>query len=437
MSAPASVQAALPMSPIRPTGRPTSPPAQPSPKPSRSGSTSSVGAATTSMAIAPPIVLDQPLSLQPPPNAILSVSSGDAGGAKQADTLAGGVHVAALPLAPPPSAVPVHADAQEQAKALAAAQSPAKPPMAPHSANPPVMSLSTLTREGAGASANAVSAGAAAHRTQPVQPQSTAHVKIEGVAPAATPALASAPSGLSLALKQERSQIQGHGQGSHGSAQGSAQAQGSGGRTGAEEDAPSSTVSTPVSTQAETEADDADSSGMAILSATQRFAPLKPPADPSAPVDPCLTGTWLLDKERSEPMHEYFRAMGLPELAIEAAAKAEVDFDTWNVVTQHDDRFCIKKHGRLIHSDETFIYSKEYNQTSKIGCKCITVTKEGRLVLRQTLLPNNSKLEERRQKLDHVTMHIVFKLTTPDTIVVINRYYLSMPPEAFNFSDYD
>ena len=428
MSAPSSAQAALPMSPIRPTGRATSPPAQPSPKPSRSSSTSSMGPATTSTAIAPPIVLDQPLSLQPPPNATLSTPSGGAGGGKRADKLTGGVRVAALQLAPPPSAVPVHADAQEQAKALAAAQSPAKPPAVPHSAsaNPPVLSLSTLSREGSGGSPvspAAAAPGAQSHR--PARPgpsapqgQSTADVSIERVAPAAAPAPApaSAPSGLSLALKQER---------------------GGGGRPGGDGDTASSTASTPaLKPQPEPEADDPPTP-MSLLSATQRFAPLKPPADPSTPVDPCLTGTWLLDKERSEPMHEYFRAMGLPELAIEAAAKAEVDFDTWNVVTQHEDRFCIKKHGRLIHSDETFVYSKEYNQTSKIGCKCITVTKEDKLVRRQTLLPNNSKLEERRQKLDHVTMHIVFKLTTPDTVVVINRYYASMPPEAFQFSDYD
>ena len=129
--------------------------------------------------------------------------------------------------------------------------------------------------------------------------------------------------------------------------------------------------------------------------------------------------------------------MGLPELAIEAAAKAEADFDTWNVVEQRDDVFGIKKHGRLIHSCEQYEYAKEYVQTSKIGCKRITVSREGDLVLRQTLLPNDCKLEERRRKLDHSTMHIVFKLTTPGATVVINRYYAKMPPEAFEFSDYD
>ena len=158
---------------------------------------------------------------------------------------------------------------------------------------------------------------------------------------------------------------------------------------------------------------------------------------PDEPFDPNVTGTWLMDKARSEPMNAYFRAMGLPELAIEAAAKAEADFDTWNVVQQTAEKFAIKKHARLIHSDEGFVWGTEHVQTSKIGRKAIRLSLEGDVIVRVTMLPRDRMLEERRRKLDHTTMHIVFTLSGAGAPVVVNRYYTKMRNDAFDFAEFD
>jgi len=155
------------------------------------------------------------------------------------------------------------------------------------------------------------------------------------------------------------------------------------------------------------------------------------------PFDPNVTGTWLMDKARSEPMNAYFRVMGLPELAIEAAAKAEADFDTWNVVQQTAEKFAIKKHARLIHSDECFVWGAELVQTSKIGRKAIRLSLEGDVIVRVTMLPRDRMLEERRRKLDHTTMHIVFTLSGAGAPVVVNRYYTKMRNDAFDFAEFD
>ena len=130
--------------------------------------------------------------------------------------------------------------------------------------------------------------------------------------------------------------------------------------------------------------------------------------------------------------------MGLPELAIEAAAKAEADFDTWNVVVSTAESFSIKKHARLIHSDDTFVWGTDYPQTSKIGNKTVRIMLEGDgSIVRVTQLPHNRKLEERRRKVDHTTVHIQFTLTGAGAPVVVNRYYIKMRPDAFDYAEYE
>lgn len=45
-----------------------------------------------------------------------------------------------------------------------------------------------------------------------------------------------------------------------------------------------------------------------------------------------LSGTWILDKERSESLQPYLQLMGLSEMAIEAWTKAEKETDTFKVI---------------------------------------------------------------------------------------------------------
>ena len=58
--------------------------------------------------------------------------------------------------------------------------------------------------------------------------------------------------------------------------------------------------------------------------------------------------TWILDKQRSQPMTPYLRLMGLSEMAIEAWSKAEKETETFRVIKMLS-----------VSSDETDAYLKQ------------------------------------------------------------------------------
>lgn len=79
-----------------------------------------------------------------------------------------------------------------------------------------------------------------------------------------------------------------------------------------------------------------------------------------------FTGTWRLDTEKSETLYAYLKAMGVSDLAIEAAMKAEAEGDTLHIIDVHggpDAKFTITRRSRM--SDKTMSFPLGIETTIK------------------------------------------------------------------------
>jgi hypothetical protein len=137
-----------------------------------------------------------------------------------------------------------------------------------------------------------------------------------------------------------------------------------------------------------------------------------------------LTGRWVLDRVRSESMEPYLRAMGLPPLAIEAAAKAEEECGQVVTIEQNDATFTIGRKSRLNNFTKTYPIGEMTTElVGKTGSKQVKVSLDGPAVLTHTIMAGDKQLFDRRRVMaGGATMHLVLHLVTPQADVEINRY---------------
>ena len=80
-----------------------------------------------------------------------------------------------------------------------------------------------------------------------------------------------------------------------------------------------------------------------------------PPASSTTVSLSHFSGTWKLDTETSETLYSYLHAMGVSDLAIEAAMKAEAEDDTYQIIaivqSHMEQKFTITRKSRM--SDKT------------------------------------------------------------------------------------
>ena len=54
-----------------------------------------------------------------------------------------------------------------------------------------------------------------------------------------------------------------------------------------------------------------------------------------------IRGVWLLDREHSDSMEPYLRAMNVVDMAVDAAKRAEIEFDTKHMLCFGERRACV------------------------------------------------------------------------------------------------
>ncbi|KAG5193095.1 hypothetical protein JKP88DRAFT_182663 [Tribonema minus] len=87
-----------------------------------------------------------------------------------------------------------------------------------------------------------------------------------------------------------------------------------------------------------------------------------------------LTGSWVLDKSRSDVMEPYLQCLNVAELAIEAQAKCEADSESRNVINIDGTQFAIHKRTKINALTEHFELGKEREMPARSGTRKTMVT---------------------------------------------------------------
>ena len=150
-----------------------------------------------------------------------------------------------------------------------------------------------------------------------------------------------------------------------------------------------------------------------------------------------FTGTWKLDPKKSETLYAYLKAMGVSDLAIEAAMKAEAEEDTLHIIDVQggpNAKFTITRRSRL--SDKTLSFP--------LGLKTTLVQDSGRKheTTVSLMMQGGARIVERTLIKEHHTftvtrtlvgdppngMNCVQVLRTPSQAVVTRRWFNRVDP---------
>ncbi|CAM9853044.1 unnamed protein product [Phaeothamnion confervicola] len=143
----------------------------------------------------------------------------------------------------------------------------------------------------------------------------------------------------------------------------------------------------------------------------RRAPPTNPVALPPAPAMEgeyvTLSGTWVLNKHRSDTMEGFLRIMGVAELAIEAQLKSEADHETRNVIRLDLHRMIINKRSKINTLTEFYDLFKEKNTPARNGTRQTMVALKDRTrldgIVVTTTMPTSQgtlHLVESRQLVD-------------------------------------
>ncbi|CBK23220.2 uncharacterized protein [Blastocystis hominis] len=137
-----------------------------------------------------------------------------------------------------------------------------------------------------------------------------------------------------------------------------------------------------------------------------------------------LTGTWKLDANRSESLLPYLSALGVPDLAAQAASKL-VDILG---ITQTDECFTICRMSRFGKDTKSIRFGDEYTVKSVMGgTHRIKVSKQDNALIMITQISNNigvlrdTRVLEENGRVMHV--NLVLQMTSGQRVVV-NRYFV-------------
>jgi len=172
--------------------------------------------------------------------------------------------------------------------------------------------------------------------------------------------------------------------------------------------------------------------GAAAVAAT-KVTPPKP-----SPDGLILSGSWVLDKARSESMKPYLELMGLSDMAVEAWTKAEKETVTFKAIDLSGTHCRLTKRDRVQNTTETYCLGQEVLSDSKVEGqkKRVLVTSQhaSHLEIKSHLpLKNGSmcSLTDTHRVMDAgITMHqelVAVNMKTKQQ-ATINRYYAKTEP---------
>lgn len=164
-----------------------------------------------------------------------------------------------------------------------------------------------------------------------------------------------------------------------------------------------------------------------------------------------FTGTWKLDTAKSETLYSYLHAMGVSDLAIEAAMKAEAEDQTYHIIdivqSNMEQKLIIHRKSRMADTTSTYPIGVERVLKQKSGREhrtlvTVSMDKSGgspRLVERTILKANHTFTVTRTLVGENGgQMNCVQVLRTPVTVVVTRRWFIraSTPHETDDGTDF-
>ena len=130
---------------------------------------------------------------------------------------------------------------------------------------------------------------------------------------------------------------------------------------------------------------------------------------------------------------DYAMFQGLSQTAIEAAAKAEQEHDTINVIEQTEDTYKIRRRSRMIDATKIYKIGQETTETAKSGNKKVLVTADTNCVRTVTSMPSDRQLIDTRRLADSgAVMTFSIELLTPAGKVSLMRYFDRQQPKPIN-----
>ena len=150
-----------------------------------------------------------------------------------------------------------------------------------------------------------------------------------------------------------------------------------------------------------------------------------------------FTGTWRLDTARSETLYAYLKAMGVSDLAIEAAMKSEADGDTLHIIDVHggqDAKFTITRRSRMSDKTMTFPLGIETTIKQNSGRQHRTTVslmrQGGARIVERTLIKDRHTFTVTRTLVGDPPngMNCTQVLRTPTQAVVTRRWFNRADP---------
>ena len=147
---------------------------------------------------------------------------------------------------------------------------------------------------------------------------------------------------------------------------------------------------------------------------------------------PNLSGTWKLDKARSEAIDPYLKAMGLCQIAIDGHHQKEATTDTFYTLDQSATSFKQRKESWSGSSSRDLEFDKPSREG---GCqipKVITAAVvDSAVVITTDMGAGRTLTDTRSLDEDGAAIKMELELTTPDATIALTRWLVkSEPPKA-------
>ena len=149
---------------------------------------------------------------------------------------------------------------------------------------------------------------------------------------------------------------------------------------------------------------------------------------------PNLSGTWKLDKERSEPLDPYLKAMDLCQIAIDGHHQKEATTDTFYTMSQTASSFKQSKESWSGSSSRDLDFDKPFHETGSTQMtRVITASVADNAVVITTEITTDkgkrSTLKDVRSLGDDgASIRMDLELKTPKETVTLTRWLVKSEP---------
>lgn len=147
--------------------------------------------------------------------------------------------------------------------------------------------------------------------------------------------------------------------------------------------------------------------------------------------EPNISGTWRLDKKRSEPIDPYLHAMGLCQIAIDGHLQKEGCTETYYTIEQTPSMLVINKLSWSGSSRREIYFGKTQQESGGQIPKKVSASIRGDEVVVTTELGKNRVLYDIKTLHDNGnSLKMVLQLVTPEEEVNVVRWLIqSEPPQ--------